>query len=72
MDNSTGQLAGLDALVGATKQISIAIGALNKTLSTVFPTGLTTTITLAKLTGGGTNGSAGFTNGILTSYSAPT
>lgn len=33
---------------------------------------LSTTITLAKLTGGGTNGSATFTNGLLTSYTPPT
>lgn len=34
--------------------------------------GLTTTVPLAKLTGGGSNGSLTFTNGILTAKSDPT
>lgn len=34
--------------------------------------GLTTTVALAKLTSGGTDGSATFENGKLTKYTAPT
>ena len=34
--------------------------------------GYTGTVALAKLTAGGANGSMTFTNGILTSYTAPT
>lgn len=34
--------------------------------------GLTATVTLAKLTGGGTNGSLTFVNGILTAVTQPT
>jgi hypothetical protein len=34
--------------------------------------GLTVTVTTAKLTGGGANGSLTFTNGVLTAYKAAT
>lgn len=34
--------------------------------------GISTTVTLAKLTGGGANGSLTFVNGILTAATAPT
>jgi hypothetical protein len=35
-------------------------------------TGISTTVTLAKLTGGGSNGSFTVVNGLITAYSAPT
>ena len=41
-------------------------------LTAALPTGLTTTVTLAKLTGGGSNGSLTFTDGILTAKVDPT
>lgn len=68
------KIEGLDGLVGASKQISIAIGSLNQTLSTLVPPvgGISATVVLAKITGGGSDGSAAFSNGILTSYSPPT
>jgi hypothetical protein len=43
-----------------------------RNLYNVLAPGLTTTISLAKLTGGGANGSISIENGIVTSYTAPT
>lgn len=41
-------------------------------LQTAFAAGYTGTVTLAKITGGGTNGSLTITNGLITAVTAPT
>lgn len=41
-------------------------------LKRVLSPGINASVTLAKLTTGGTNGSLTFVNGILTAYTAPT
>jgi hypothetical protein len=43
-----------------------------KTINTTLATGITGTVALAKLTGGGTNGSLTFTKGLITAFLAPT
>ena len=43
-----------------------------RNLYNLLKPGISTTVTLAKLTGGGANGSLTVVNGIITAYTAPT
>lgn len=43
-----------------------------RTLANMFNQGFTGTVALAKITGGGTDGSLTLVNGVVTAYTAPT
>jgi hypothetical protein len=66
-------LTGYNATTGAFSASQPAFSNISGNLAeSQLPTaGLTQVVTLAKLTSGGSNGSASFTNGILTAYTAP-
>ena len=75
---SSGANSDITSLTGLTTALDIPYGGTNATTASGARTnlglgsGLSVTITTAKLTGGGANGSMTFTNGILTAQTAAT
>jgi hypothetical protein len=57
---------------GGTLTGNVTIGFDPSVYPVLSPTGLSATITLAKITSGGANGSITFTNGVMTAYVQPT
>jgi mevalonate kinase len=64
----------LSNLITTLQQVTVAVNSINKTLSSItyLTTGISATIVTAKLTGGGTNGSMTFVNGVLTAQTPAT
>jgi hypothetical protein len=72
VNDAIGSIAGNNGDIGTLSNEIAANTASIKTINTTLATGITGTVALAKLTGGGTNGSLTFTKGLITAFVAPT
>lgn len=72
VNDAIGSIAGNNGDIGTLAGEIAANTAAIKTINTTLAPGITGTVTLAKLTGGGANGSLTFTKGLITAKVDPT
>lgn len=72
VNDDVGSIQGSNGDIGTLAGEIAANTAAIKTINTTLAPGITGTVTLAKLTGGGTNGSITFVKGLITAVVTPT
>jgi hypothetical protein len=72
VNDAIGSIAGNNGDIGTLNNELTATNSNVTAIQAILHPGITGTVTLAKLTGGGTNGSLTFTKGIITAFVSPT